>query len=137
MVTTWSPPVWSDMATPREPLPAVAEPISGTSGSPVGARVVTPWSPRILFFAVNNGASLFTLLEERFAIPIREISRRCLAEIPLFRQSPMGCLAVAVNAMVGGADHDNEAVMLKLAKPQHNAVPVTVLPKLFLSVARG
>ena len=59
MDTPWSPALRSDMVTPCAPASATAETISGTSGDPVCTRVVTPLSPRILFFAVNDGASRF------------------------------------------------------------------------------
>jgi hypothetical protein len=43
---------------------------------------------------------------------------------------------VAVNAVVGWADHDNEAVMLKLAKPTHDVTAGAVPPKFFFGIAR-
>jgi hypothetical protein len=55
MESPWSPPLSLDMESPWSPLSTAAETISGTSGNPVCTRVVTPLSPRLLFFAVNDG----------------------------------------------------------------------------------
>jgi hypothetical protein len=49
----------------------------------------------------------------------------------------MGRFAVTINSMVSRADHDNEAVMLQLAKPEHDVGADAVLPKLGFSIARG
>src|SRR5690242_361198 len=69
------------------------------------------WQPRLhqgghpvvtsdsVFSGEERGTPL-SLLGERRAIPSQEISRRCFAEIPLLRQSPMRCLAVTVNAVM-------------------------------------
>jgi len=39
--------------------------------------------------------------------------------------------------MMSWADHDNEAVMLQLAKPAHDVAACAVLPKLFLGITCG
>jgi len=49
----------------------------------------------------------------------------------------MRCLAVTINSVMSRADHDDEAVVLQLAKPAHDVAARAVLPKLFLGVACG
>src|SRR5690348_846843 len=125
MATPSAPPVWSDMDTPWSPASAVAGDDFGNKWQPRlhqgGHPVVTSDS---VFSGEERGTPL-SLLGERRAIPSQEISRRCFAEIPLLRQSPMRCLAVTV---MSRADHDNEAVMLQLAKPAHDICACAIPP---------
>src|SRR6516164_11380617 len=136
MATPSAPPVWSDMDTPSAPASAAA-----------GDDFRNKWQPRLHQggYPVVTSDSVFcgerwriplSLLRESHAVPTQEISRRCFAEIPSLGQTVMRRFAVAVNAVVGWADHDNEAVMLKLSKPTHDVTAGAVLPKFFLGVAR-
>ena len=89
-----------------------------------------------VFLGRERGGIPLPLFGERRAIPSEEISRGCLAVRPSLSQTVMGCFAVAVNAVVSGADLDDEAVMLQLAKPQRDVVAVAMSAKFFLGVAR-
>src|SRR6516162_1864242 len=137
MATPSAPPVWSDMDTPSAPASAAAGTISGTSGNPRlhqgGYPVVTPDS----VFCGERWRIPLSLLHKWYAVPTQEISRRCFAEIPLLGQAVMRRSAVTINSMMSRADHDNEAVMLQLAKPAHDVAACAVLPKLFLGIACG
>jgi hypothetical protein len=66
------------------------------------------------------------LLVEDHAIPVQKVSRGWLAEIPFLGQSIMRGPAVAVEAVVGEADHPNEAVILKLAKPSPHVISMAM-----------
>src|SRR6516164_2552160 len=135
MATPSAPPVWSDMDTPSAPASAAAGGDFGNNWQPRlhqgGYPVVTSDS----VFCGERWRIPLSLLRKWYAVPTQEISRRCFTEIPLLRQSPMGCLAVTINSMMSRADHDDEAVMLQLAKPAHDVAACAVLPKLFLGIA--
>ena len=78
----------------------------------------------------------FLFLKDR-AIPFRKLPGRRLAHVAELGQPPVWRLAPAFEAQASGLGHDNEAVMLKFAKPTHDVTAGAVLPEFFFGIARG
>src|SRR6266550_541593 len=91
-------------------------PFSGTWVSPFSGTVFCFW-----FGPVPSGL----MLAERDAVPLQEVHRRHVlhalaggaAHIGHLGQAPVRRAAFAVDAEATGADHNDEAVVLKLAEP--------------------
>jgi hypothetical protein len=77
------------------------------------------------------------LLVKDHAIPVQKVPCRWFAEIPFLGQPIMRCPAVAIEAVVGEADHLDEAVILKLAKPSSHVVPMAVRAEFLDRCAAG